>query len=273
MYERYLEKKYLFFSTRDIEVVGTVVVVLSMLFSFSYLRFSGTGTLVGTFISFFLFFSLLFFGKFLFMKAIAYRHGFSLHLELSGLKQLGLNPWDSVERKTGGKAKQLPSPLISLLVYLFTLGMVIVPSMWKLSVEKIPHMFLGTRIGGENKMKIQYARDVTNVRIGRALFGGFLFYVFFGLFLQVLSSTFDYSFYNWMTFALYWVAFFSILPIFGTEGYDLFKRQTYYWFAALVLLTSGLTSLLVFSSFTSILTMTLLSSIIVITVLLWRHMK
>lgn len=273
MYESFLEKKYLLFSQKEIEVLGSVIFILSLLFSLSYLKFSQTSqSIIGVFLSFFLFFSLLYFGKMLFMKSIAYRYGFSFQVQLLGIKRFWFSPWSTVSRASGGKFTEVPNILVAILLYILTIGIFIFPSLWKIQSKKIPHLFLATQLKGEQEMNFMFPKEVTDLRLGKVFFGGFLFYFIFGLLLKVFSNLFSFSFYNWITFALYWIAFFSIIPLFGSMGYELFKRQTYYWYAALVLLISGMLSLLLFSSLTYVLVMTFIAFVVVGTVLLWRHL-
>ena len=58
----------------------------------------------------------------------------------------------------------------------------------------------------------------------------------------------DSIFYPWFVFALYWIAFFTLIPIPSSEGFELWRKNIFGWFMVLSMLTVGMISLLVFDN-------------------------
>ncbi len=271
---------YLKFKAEEFKDLLFIVIVLALLFSLTYLRFSlDEVSFVYAYFMFFLFLLVLFVTRLLFMKFVAYKNGFELNLVMTHFDRYYFNNYDtlsytteSAQKFVGVKRvldfKGFAMPIVSLILYILTLGFIIFPSVWRYKIKKIPHKFLGVKQFYEDQIYF----DITNYRYAKVLFAGFLYYFIFGFFLKAAANLFDFNFYNWFTYALFWIAFFTMVPILGTEGWELFDRGTFQWINALTILVLGMLALLVFNSLTYILIITVIAFVLVFMVILWKRL-
>lgn len=271
---------YVKFKTQELKDLLSITLVLALLFSLTFARFSFEQiSFFRIFISFFSFLVILFVLRLLFMKYIAYRNGFEISLKLTYFDRYYLRNYDKLSYTTDSaqkfigvknvkKMKGIPMPIIGIILYILTLGLFIFPSFWIYDKKKIPHKYLGVKAFYESHAFF----NITEYRYAKVLFAGFLFYFIFGLFLKAFYSVLGVSFYNGFIFVLYWIAFFTIIPILGTEGYELFTRHWFMWINILTILILGMVALLVFESIEYILIVTAVSFIMVFMVILWRQL-
>lgn len=283
-------KDYLKLNKNEIIDLIFITGILGLLFSLNCLRFSEeNNTFIFTYISFFAFIFILLSSRLLFMKFLAYKYGFEIKLRMTYFDRYGLRNYDRLsytaqvakyvdpknytkneheEKNTQYDFKGIPMPIISLTLYILTLGTIIFPSLWNYKIKQIPHRFMGTKSRYE---KLPFFH-VSNYRFSKIMFFGFLYYLLFGFIVKIILQDIGQSFYNWFGFAILWIAFFTLIPILGTEGYELYSRGRLTWFSTLAILVIGTTSLVIFQSLTYVITVTILSTIIVLTTMLWKHL-
>lgn len=292
---RYLkpEKKELF----DFFIITTII---SLLFTVSYFNFdpSNNFSFLQVFFLFWVFVNFVIGMKLLIVKFSAYRHGFEIHLYQTRFDRYGIRDFDKLSsfenmNKFHSKAKNvynladertlhdikpthfkgIPTSTISVILYIFSLGLIVFPSIWNYKCKKIPHLFIGTKEKFDTQSHM-YPLDVTDYRLGKVLFTGFFSYFVIGVILKVFFSVIGESFYNWFIFILYWIAFFTILPIPGTEGHAFWRRWSFGWISAITILILGMLALLIFDSILYVILVTAFSALIVLWVQFWnRFMK
>lgn len=271
---------YLRFKVEELKDLLLITLVLSLLFSLTFVRFTFDDiSFFNVFLSFFFFLTLLFVSRLLFMKYVAYRNGFEIIFRMTYFDRFFLRNYDKISYMTNEtqkfvgfqdikKFRGFPMPVIGIMLYILTLGIIIFPSYWIYDKKKIPHRFIGNKGFYESHTFF----NVTEYRYAKVLFAGFLFYFIFGLLLKAFYSVIGMSFYNGFIFALYWIAFVTIIPILGTEGYELFTRHWFMWINILTILILGMLALLVFESIEYVLVVTIISFIMVFMVILWRQL-
>ncbi|MDA3855831.1 MAG: hypothetical protein PF569_06215 [Candidatus Woesearchaeota archaeon] len=271
---------YVRFKIEELRDLLIINLVLALLFSLTFARFSFEQiSFFRVFVSFFSFLIILFMLRLLFMKYIAYRNGFELSLKLTYFDRYHLRNYDKLSYTTDSaqkfvglkeikKIKGIPMPVMGIILYILTLGLLIFPSYWIYDKKKIQHRHLGVKKFYES----QAFFNITDYRYAKVLFAGFLFYFIFGLFLKAFYSLIGASFYNGFIFALYWIAFFTIIPILGTEGYELFTRHWFMWINVLTILILGMVALLVFESIEYILIVTAVSFVMVFIVIVYKEL-
>jgi hypothetical protein len=267
------------FEREEIQDMIYIILALTVMFAILSSRFSDLGV-IGAFFSFLIFFSFLLTLRQLFMKFIAYRIGFSLTLhqtyfskwgfkkyenikafgrdfsDSTSNKAMDLGIYNSVEKeklpfftkKNKFKIKGIPSIVLSLCLYVFSFGFIIFPSVWRYKVKMITHRFIGTKHRFENIVTRNVA--ISDVRVVKALFMGYVFYFIFAIFLKLFLPIEGITL--WFYFALFWIAFTTLIPLIGTEGYEIYMRNRFAYISAVTILALGMLSLFIFSSLLSV---------------------
>ena len=257
------------------EIKDTVYITLSLsiMFALVTIRFSQQATFISSFLQYFLFIFFLIASRLIFMKLIAYRHGIELFLYQTSFSKYGPRKYDSLSAfardSLNMKFKGIPSSILSFIIFIITFGILIVPSLWRYKSKIIPHLYIGTKEKFEYQMGFMIRRSVTDYRMMKIIFGGFLYYFIFALVLKVILPQ-EY-FYSWFTFIVFWFAFFTLLPIIGTEGYDLYARSRLGYVSAIVILLLGGISLLLFQSLMTILSIVAVIGSLVLFVIFYRY--
>ena len=254
-----------------------ISIVISFLLSITFLRFSETNeSFAFIFITFVLFFFIMLFLRLLTMKIYgSSRCGTEVFMYQTHFDRFWINPWDRMSYHVNNKVKNssfkgFPMTFISVIIYILTLGTIVFTSVWNYKYKKIPHIHLGTQKHGEVSMSHLYNVEISDVRISRILFTGFLFYFIFGLLVKVLFS--EFSLYYWFLFIIFWTGFISLIPILGTEGYELWSKGRFLWFSAFATLVLGMLSLLIFQSILYVLLLGGFSIILVIFVYFYKDL-
>lgn len=255
---------------------------LSALFSISINRFLDSSLdLIFLLIKIFIFIFVLLSSRLFFMKSVAYKNGFCLNMYLTYLDKYWFafydklsyhkkkipNVGESVE-KFKDNFKGLPSTIVSIFIYFLTLGIFIYPSLWNFKNSKIPHRHIGTRMIFESN----YFHETSEYRISKALFMGFIFYFLFAVILKLFSSVLGLDYYNIFTVILYYIAFISLIPFPASEGFELWRKNSFAWINAIMILIITMISLLIFESYFYLISVSIISLISVFSVLLWRDL-
>lgn len=239
-----------------------IICIFSLLFLLTYIRFiEHVESFLASFLLFFFFFSILLYGRLIVLKLVGYYYGVQISLYQTKVDRYFLRSYDRISSNTKGNLKAIPSLFISLFLYLLSFGLLIFPSVWNYKYKKIPHKFIGTRYKFE--VAGMFPMNITNYRIGKILFIGYIYYFIFALIYVTLFSLTSVGL--WLLFSLFWIALFSLIPLLGTEGYEIYFRNKFSWISALTILIISVFMLLVFSSFFLILlSATLISAIVIL---------
>ncbi len=154
----------------------------------------------------------------------------------------------------------IPSLYLVSFLYIISFGLFIYPAVWRYKIEKINHRFIGTKHKFENSYIPIIA--ISDQRILKVLFMGYVYYFIFAIFMKLFLPTSGLVL--WFYFAIFWIAFTTLLPLLGTEGYDLFARGRFAYISAITILSLGMLSIFIFSS---VLSITLISIPIILLVL------
>ncbi len=273
-----IEFEYIKPSENDIKYISIYSLVLSVLFTISFTRFSKENeTIANVFLFFFIFIFILFIFRIMFMKIIAYKNGFEIEIRHTHFDRYGIRLYDKMSYYSQNifhnhTYKGIPTFAITILIYIFTLGVIIFPSMWNYNYKKIGHMHIGTHQEEEYSMAHMYNIGISEYRKSKAIFAGFLFYFIAAVFLKVFFNVIGETFFNWFSFILFWIAFVTILPIPGTEGYEFWRKNNFAWIMAITILILGMLSLVVFNSVIYVISVTVLTSVIMIFIIYWKKM-
>ena len=166
--------------------------------------------------------------------------------------------------------KGIPTIFISIFIYILTLGFLIFPSLWNYTYRKIPYLHFGTQMRREVSMSMNFNIEVSDVRISKTLFTGFIYYIVFALLLRIIFGNSD--FFYWFLLIIFWIGFFTLMPIIGSEGYELWSRDKFYWFSSFVILVIGTLSLLVFQKISYSIIIGIISIIIIIFTYFYKNL-
>jgi len=253
--------KYLKPKTDEIYDILIVTFVLALMFSMFTVRFSQFyAEVLPTFLQFYLFLLVLFFSRLIVMKYAALINGFEIDFDMTYFNKFGVRSFDTLmyyynEVKTYTLTKKvltrpkagIAAPVLSLILYIFTFGFVIYPSLWKFKFKRIPHLHVGPPQHFETELIFYRNMDISDYRISKAYLAGFFFYFVFGFIMKMLFKD-ELQIYNWLLLALYWIAFVTIIPFPVSDGFELHRRHNFGWIMMQTILVLGMISLLVFDN-------------------------
>lgn len=292
-----------YFTLRRSELLDVLFIsfIFSLLFSLFYLRTPVIETIVFSNLILFLFFFifLVLFLRMVFMKVISYNQGFEIILYQTTFNRYGLRPYDriaTVQREVtqtlyedptyhmkskkkrdsafGYRSSQfggIPMSIMSVIAFIFSLGFIIFPSVWRYKMDKIPHKFIGRQSWYEADGMGLQLQGISGLRFARVLFAGYMFYFIVALVLKFLLGTSSELFY-WLFFLIFWIAFVSLLPIPGTEGFDLWHCSRMLWLFSAMMMIFGMLAVLVFTSLTYIVLLSILVIIMTFIVYMWKEL-
>ncbi len=241
--------EYITPNKKEITDLGIIIIVLSTLFSITQVRLNIATEFFEVFIVTLIFLTLLLGLRLIVIKFAAYNNCYQVFLHQTYFNKFGLHPYDSLKyyaKKGNIKAfKGIPSSIISILLYVLSFGLLIFPSMWRYKTQIIPHKFMGTQSVFEVQMGHVFNQAVSHFREAKVFFVGFLYYFVFAFVMKLFLQE---NTLNWYFFMVFYIAFFTILPIPGTEGFELFIKHKFAWICALTVLILGMFSILIFSS-------------------------
>jgi hypothetical protein len=200
------------------------------------------------------------------MKIFAYRNGFSISMKMTYFDRYWFRDYDRISYDFKD-IKGIPTPFVSLILYILTLGVLILPTLWRYTYSVIPYKHIGTWF----KYESDIFEGVSNYRFSKVLFVGFLYYAVVAFLLKAFSFIFGDYFY-WFIFVIFWIAFFNLIPIIGCEGWELFIRGKFGWVSSITVLVLTMISVLLFESMIYVLSMAVVSFFIVMMVILWRQL-
>lgn len=293
--------KYIRFHKQENLDLVMISAVLGLMFTFTYYRFETVfEPFLYTFFVFFFFFAILLITRMIVMKILSFFEGFEILLKQTSLDHYWIRPYDSIsslKRTAAGapsdfssdvlnphfpetfpkkpslvseKFRGFPSSIISLVVFIFLLGYFIFPALWRYSFKKIPHRFFGRVSIHEVEETSLLPMQVTGYRFSKVLIGGFFYYVIFAIILKFLFLDSNSSLFTWLFGITFYIAIFGLIPIPGTEGFDLWHCSRLAWFFSITIVFLGMLSVIVFSSLFYMLLVLVLSTIMVMVVYLWR---
>jgi hypothetical protein len=234
--------------------ITIVTFILSLMFSILIIKLSSIqNDLTEVFIPIFLFLNLLFHTKLIIMKLMGLKYGIDLTFSLTYFHQYGVRKYETISNKYSDLPDSgIPFTILCILIYIISLGFLIIPLMWKIKYNKIIHLYIGS--GEQHELGFAYTKlfDVTNFRIAKTYVVGFFFYFIFAQFTELFFKNSD--IYIWLQGILFYIAFFTIIPIPGSEGYQLFIRDKFGYTMLIPILFIGMLSIVVFESiiFTSL---------------------
>jgi len=268
--------------------------VLALLFSITFFRFGDGLSFIESFFSFFLFLFVLLYVRFLVMKTVGIFNALDLNIEDMYFDRYWIHEWNRLSywfgskttdswvsgitsfavRKKNDNFKGIPMTIFSIVIYILTLGFVIFPNLWKYKTNKVSHLHLGKRQLFEygSSLSMLQVMEITDWRYSKVLFSGFFYYFITGVIIKLIFSGSEFALYPWFVFALYWIAFVSIIPIFSSEGYELWSRNSVAWLCAFTIIFWGMLALLVFESLVYVFWVTLISFLLVLLVFFWRRL-
>lgn len=271
-----IEVEYIKLKDFEVKLLALFSSILAIFFTISFIRFSGEKIIdFSVFIYFFLFIFIILSLRLVFMKIVAYRNGFEIFIRQTHFDRYGFRMYDKISYyshniRHNKNFHGIPTSIISILLYLFSLGMIIFPSMWNYTYKKLEHMHLGTHFHDEYLYPHMFNIGVSDYRVSKSLFAGFLFYVIIAFFLKVFFSIIGETLFNWYSFILLWIAFITILPIFGTEGYEFWRKNNFAWICMITILILGMFSIFIFESIWYVLAVTIFTSFVIICIAYWK---
>jgi len=259
-------KDILILSKKEIQENLFIILIQTLLFSYFFLHFSNKAFLAIVFPIFF-FILFLHFSRILVMKGIAYHLGFELIPYQTKFTLWGFKNYQSVrslsKKNMASTDFGIPSSLIVIGTFILSFGFLVIPSIYRFKTKKIAHKFIGTKYRFEDKWL--HVSTVTDARIVKVLFSGYLYYFLFALFTTALLPK-DSTLYIYY-FIIFWTAGVSLLPIIGFEGFDLYIRNVFAYISAITINILGLFSLLIFNSLSSMFFSTIIISSIYLAVI------
>jgi len=265
--------KVIEFDKEELKDALIVVLTLTTLFSMTFHSFTPGSNFVVSFGIFFFFFAVMTYLKLLLVKWVSFKNAFRIYLKQLYVDRYWVKPWDKFSYHVKSKKfKGIPMSILSLFLYVMTLGFFIFPIISNFRYERISHRLLGDRRKFENINPTMQNWDISDYRLSLTFFVGFIFYIFFGLVISIISPILG-EFYWWFLFAIFWVAILNLipLPLPLTEGFNLWIRSSKLWWAALVAIITGLVTLLIFKNLIIIVLIIVLVVLLTMLRILWKE--
>jgi len=263
--------RYIFPKFEELKLLSIIILVISSLFSLTLIRFSYENyLLIPTIIGVFVFLFTLLYSRLIFMKFIAYKNGFEIILKQTYFNRFFLRSWDKISYYAHETfPKGIPTTILAIILYTLSFGFLIFTSIWNYKFKIIPHIHIGTQQKFEEKIPI----GLSDYRYSKAIFGGFIFYFCFAFIYKFFCSVFEINYLNPLTIIMYWVAFFTLIPIFGSEGYELWSKNNVLWFTAFYILVTSMSALLIFQNLALIIFSVFIAVIIILIMMVWKVSK
>ena len=94
---------------------------------------------------------------------------------------------------------------------------------------------------------------------------GYIFYFIFAILLKLILPLEGVTL--WFYFALFWIAFTTLIPLIGTEGFEIYIRSRFAYISAITVLVLGMFSLFIFTSVFSLVLISIpIISIVIFTI-------
>lgn len=266
-------KKYIFPKSNELIDITFITFIWAVMFSVVFLRFENTNLdLLSAFVIFFIFLFLLLFLRQVFMKYFAYKNGFEINLKMTYFNMYGFNDYQMLSKKMNkvnmNNRRGMPTPFLSLLLYVITFGFIIYPANFRFELKKIPYMAFGMKKHLESEMY----QDITNYRYTQILFFGFLYYFIIALIIKIIPKIFFGEFHLWFLFTTFYIGLITLVPLIGTEGYELFLKGKFAWISSLVILIIGTLSIIVFKSIILTIIVSIFVTLITLFIIKYREL-
>lgn len=272
-----LVKNFFTFEKGELSKVFIVILLLSLMFSFFIERISLNLNFIFLFFVFFFWFSFLIFLKIFLVKYVGYAQAVKMTFNYGYLNKYGFFKYQSIGRYLNDemniskfKKKGLPMPLVSIFLFIITLGFFILPNMWRYKWDKIPHKFIGSKKKWESSLSFIYPQDVTEERITRALTSSFLAFPITALLIKVFVVNLE--LYYFLIFSIFWIALLNLFPFFGTLGYQMYIKRPYYWFVMVTIMSLFFVTLLLFNSVFTVLLTSIFSVLLILSVKFYKDL-
>lgn len=258
------------FDRRELVDISLIVLTLSFLFSMTFYHFTDTFGFIPSLLVFLVFFVIIFLARLAVMKMIGYSNAFHIYLRQNHFDRYWIRPWDKFSYYVGDDSfKGFPMSFIAIFLYVMTLGMLIFPILWNFEHKKIPHKLLGNRKKFENLNPTMQNIDISDFRLAKTFFAGFMYYFFAALVLK-LFSTVTGEYYWWFMFSIFWIALLTLIPIPSSDGYELWIRNRPLWLAAVVSMIAGLFAMIIFKSIWLVLIVVVMVTLLALFMMHWK---
>lgn len=292
------ELKYYSLRREELLDFVTITLILSLLFALLFARFDNPDLFFDVLLKFFIFIVVLLGLRMIVMKSIGVSNGYEVlmrqtyfdrywfrsydrlsqvkegvgHTISDGLRDMGVSRGASnVDYKHSHDSfKGVPMSIVSVFVYLFSLGYLVFPSMWRYHFKRIEHLAFGKFTEQEVLYDWISPFGVTGYRYSKIIFGGFVFYFFFLIGMKYVFALDSSPLYYWYFFIVFWLAVITLLPIPGTEGFDLWYASKFAWVSAMTIVVLGMIAVFIFNSVWYTIFVTIICTIMVLFVYYWR---
>jgi len=247
----------------DVFVISIISFTLSLLFSIIILRFSSfQNDLTPVFTEIFILLNIMFYLRLIIMKYIGLKNAVEVEMDITYFNRYGLRVFETLTDKnknsifTPNKFKipklGLSTIIISIILYILTLGFFVYPSIWKFKFKKIKHLFHGSAQHHEFGHNILGPYEVTDHRISKIYNVGFFFYFLFAQLIEFLLKG-NSDLYPWEISIIFYIAIFTLIPIPGSDGFEIYTRSggginAFYYPILLTILFIGMLSIIAIES-------------------------
>jgi len=219
----------------DVFVISLVSFTLSLLFSILIIRFSSSqNELTPVFIQILIFLNIMFYLRLIAMKFIGLKNAVEVEMDLTYFNRYGIKHFETLTDKTQNsmftpdKLKLpklgLSTIIISIILYILTLGFFVYPSIWKFKFKKIKHLFHGPAQHHEFGHNILGPYEVTDHRISKIYNVGFFFYFIFAQLTEYFLKG-NSDLYPWEISIVFYIAIFTLIPIPSSDGFEIYTRS------------------------------------------------
>ncbi len=282
-------KEFVKISSKELFDIIFISIVLSLLFSILFIRYESDQNLVFIFIQFLIFIISFYILQLFFIKFFAYKNGFEIFMYQTLFDRYYLKPWeklsyhknkishyqqkDLVPKNHEHKEEGIPMSIIAIIIYILSLGFIIYPAIYNYKYKKIPHLLHGKKSIFENQngaLAFLFFKDVSDYRFANAIFAGFIFIFLFSILIKAFFI--ETKIYYWLLFIVYWIGFGTLIPIFGSPGFELFLRNRFTWISSISILSLGLFALLLFENIIIILLVSIICFLITTFIYSWKRL-
>ncbi|MFW5704879.1 MAG: hypothetical protein ACOCXG_03460 [Nanoarchaeota archaeon] len=267
-----MEKEFIIPKFNETKLIFLFSAVLALMFGFLFNRFTDFDSgFFSVLIILFLFIFLLLYLRLTFMKLAAYRQCFELTLHKQYLNQFYYKAQDKISYHQKNLKKGIPAYVFGIILYILTLGIFIMPYFWRYEYKKIPHLHIGSRQWLEGDSPNDMHLEVSDYRLSKVFLAGFIYYVIFTLILKLFISS-ENIFYEPFIFIMFYLAFFSLIPIFNFEGMELWLKNKFAWHIAITSVLTAFIYAMLLREFVYLVFFTVFTIIVITFYLFWRKL-
>jgi hypothetical protein len=240
---------------------------LSILFSIFFLKFEITNNLFLDFIFRFIFLFVFFYFSLVLTKYHSLNYGILPNFYLTKFNRYYIYPWSELDLSFKELKGGIYSLFLSLILFIFSFGLIIYPGVFNFKIKKIPKYFIGIKKFFED----DYYEGISEYRKSRVFFHFIIYLFLFLVFLKFLSLLFNFNFKNSYSLMLLYILVILFVPIPGSIGYEIYSINIILWLGLISVILPCVLILFILENLFLFFIFLIIFIIVFIFLILWNH--